>query len=70
MYALKRTGHGQTLCAGCLAKGKQALNWDSWLYEVKYEGGTTIGNYCGECLAEIRKHNKVEVKNGTKRISD
>ena len=62
MYAIKRTGHGQTTCAGCLAKGKQAINWDSMMLELHYDGGSTIGNYCSECMAKIKENNKVEVR--------
>lgn len=67
MYAVKRTGHGQTICSGCLAKGKNAINWDSFLVDLRYDGGTLIGRYCSECLARIRESNKVEVRtNGSK----
>jgi hypothetical protein len=70
MYAIKRTGHGNTICAGCLAKGKQAIHWDNMLLEVRYDSGEVIGDYCSECIAKIRENNTVEVrKNETKKVS-
>ena len=71
MYAIKRNGNGQTICAGCLAQDKYAVNWDSMLVELHYDSGTFVGNYCSECLATIKKHYTVEEKtNGTKRVSN
>lgn len=62
MYVIRRTGHGQTICAGCLAKGENAINWDNMLVELHYDGGTTIGNFCSECMSKIKALYKVEVR--------
>lgn len=55
MYAIKRKGNGQTICVGCLAKDKYAVNWDSMLMELYYDSGTFLGNFCSECMAVIKK---------------
>ena len=49
-------GNGQTVCSGCLAKGIQPMNWTSMLTAVYYNGGSLIGIYCSDCLAEIKKY--------------
>lgn len=49
-------GNGQTICSGCLAKGKQPLHWTSMLIEVYYNGGTLIGTYCSDCLSVIKQY--------------
>lgn len=62
MYAVKRNGNGQTLCAGCIAEGKDGRHWDSMLVTLHYDGGSVIGDYCSSCLEHIRKYNKVEIR--------
>ena len=70
MYAVKRNGNGQTICAGCLARGMNATHWDSMLMTLHYDGGTVIGNYCSNCLTQIRLNYKVEIGKHETSVSD
>lgn len=64
MIAIKRNGHGQTYCSGCIAKPKtQPLHWDSMTYDLKYSAdGSEIGTYCYSCLSEIKNKFRIEVQ--------
>lgn len=54
MKYIKHTGEGQSLCSGCLVRGRQPINWDSMLTEVQYNSGTIIGVYCSDCLKQLK----------------
>lgn len=55
MYTKQCKGNGQGYCSGCLAKGKQPVNWCSMMNTLYYAGGEKIGTYCSECLDTIIK---------------
>ena len=54
--AFRHNGEGQTLCVGCLASGKQPLQWDSFIIEVQYDDGDTVGCFCHECFMNVKKY--------------
>lgn len=56
MKIIKHNGNGQTYCVGCLAAGRQPIQWDCFITEVQYDGGKTLGCFCLECYAKVSKY--------------
>jgi hypothetical protein len=60
MKIIKHKGNGQTYCVGCLAAGRQPLQWDSWIIEIQYDSGKTIGCFCGECFKKANEYLRIK----------
>lgn len=60
MKIIKHKGSGQTYCVGCLAAGRQPLNWDSWITEIQYDSGEKLGCFCPECYKNAVKYLRLD----------
>lgn len=61
MKIVKHNGEGQTYCVGCLAADRQPLHWDSWITEIQYDSGKSMGCLCGECLKNAVKYLRINL---------
>lgn len=66
MKIIKHDGNGQTYCSGCIAAGRQPIQWDCFITEVQYDDGKRLGCFCLECYANVCKYLGIGKENDSK----
>lgn len=63
MQIIKHTGEGQTYCVGCLASGRQPIQWDSSIIEIQYDDNKTLGCFCYNCFKTVNAYLRLKETN-------